>query len=48
MWGLLRWSSSEEPACKCKGHRFDPWSRQIPYTMGELTLCATTAEIHTL
>ena len=19
MWGLLRWSSSEEPACKCKG-----------------------------
>ena len=27
--GIPGWSSGEESAMQCKGHRFDPWSRKI-------------------
>ena len=32
--------------CQCKGHRFDPWSGEIPRASGKLSLCATTTEGH--
>ena len=30
------------------GHGFNPWSRKIPYATGQLSLCATTAELTNL
>ena len=29
---------------QCRGHRFDPWSRKIPYAAKQLSPCATTIE----
>ena len=29
-WAFL-WLSGEESACHCRRHRFDPWSRKIPW-----------------
>ena len=29
--GIPWWSSGEESAMQCKGHRFDPQSRKIPH-----------------
>ena len=32
--GLPWWLSAKEPACqyrRCKGHRYDPWVRKIPW-----------------
>ena len=26
------WLSGKEFARQCRGHRFDPWARKIPYT----------------
>ena len=31
-------------SAKCKGHGFDPWSKKIPHTVGQLSQWATTAE----
>ena len=42
--GLPRWRSDKEPACQCRGHEFDPWSRKIPHAMGQQSLWATTLE----
>ena len=42
--GLPWWSSGWESACQCRGHRFDPWSRKIPYASGQLSPWATTTE----
>ena len=41
--GLPWWSSGKEFTCQWRGHGFDPWSRNIPLTMGQLSPC-TTAE----
>ena len=30
--------------CRCKGHRFETWSRKIPHPMEQLSLWATTTE----
>jgi len=33
-YGLLRWHSDKEPACRCRRCRrlgFDPWVRKIPW-----------------
>ena len=29
--GFLNGSSSNEPACQCRRHRFNPWVRKIPW-----------------
>ena len=31
LFGLLRWLSGKESACKCWIHRFNPWVRKIPW-----------------
>ena len=38
------WASGKECALKCRGHRFDPWSRKVPYAMGQLSPCITATE----
>jgi len=38
------WYSGEESACQCREHRFNPWSRKIPYAAEQLSPCATTTE----
>ena len=30
-FGLPMWFSSEESACQCRRHRFDPWAGKIPW-----------------
>ena len=30
--GLPWWFSGKESACQCRRHRFDPWSRKIPWS----------------
>ena len=42
--GLPWWLSSKETTCQCRRHRFDSWSRKIPYAMEQLSPCATTTE----
>ena len=42
--GLRRRSRGWESTCQCRGHGFDPWSRKIPHSKGQLSPCATTAE----
>ena len=42
------WSSGREPACQCRRHGFDPWSRRIFYFSGQLNPCTTTAKGPTL
>ena len=45
---LSWWLSSKESACQCRRHRLDPWSRMIPRTSEQLSLCTTTREsLHT-
>ena len=39
--GLLWWSSVYKSACQCRGHRFNPWSRKISPTSGQLRPCTT-------
>ena len=36
-----RWES----VCRCRGHRFDPWSRKIPYTMEQQVPLITTTRV---
>ena len=31
-------------ACQCRGHRYKPWSRNIPHAAEQLSPCATTTE----
>ena len=28
---LPRWLSGKEPACQCRGHKFNPWVRKTPW-----------------
>ena len=44
--GLPWWSSGEDSACQCRGHRSHPWSGKIPHAEGQLSLCAPTTEAH--
>ena len=44
MGGLPWWSSGEESACQCRGHRFDPWSGMIPHASDQLSPYATAAK----
>ena len=34
------WLSGKESACQCRRHRLDPWSKEIPYAVEPLSLCA--------
>ena len=36
--GLPLWSSGWESPCQCMGHRFDPWSRRDPTSLGTAKL----------
>ena len=38
------WCSSKESTCQCRGHRFDPWSGNIPHATGPLIPRAPTTE----
>ena len=41
------WASQaqwQESVCQCRGHRFDPWSGNIPCAMEQLSPRATTTE----
>ena len=40
----LPWWRSGWSSCRCKGHRFDPWSGKIPHAAEQLSPCATTTE----
>ena len=42
--GLPWWRSGWESACQCRGHRFMPWSRNIPHAAEQLGPWATTTE----
>ena len=44
MGGLPWWSSGEESACQCRGHRFNPWFQKIPHAMGQLSLRVAITE----
>ena len=44
--GLPWWSSGEDSACWCRGHRSHPWSGKIPHAAGQLSPCAQTTEAH--
>ncbi|KAJ8790503.1 hypothetical protein J1605_004476 [Eschrichtius robustus] len=47
LWvGLLWWHSGWESACQCRGHGFEPWSRNIPHAAEQLSPHATTTEGH--
>ena len=41
--GLPWWLSGEESACQCRRHRFNPWSRKIPYVEGQPSPCTATS-----
>ena len=38
---IMNFPGGLESTCQCKRHRFDPWSRKIPYTKEQLSLCTT-------
>ena len=38
------WSSGKEFTLQCRGHWFNPWSRKIPYAVGQLSPGIATAE----
>ena len=42
--GLPWWLRGKEPACQCRGHRFDPWSRRIPPALERQSPCTTAVE----
>ena len=42
--GFPWWSSGEESASQCGGHRFYPWSGKIPHATGQLSSCTTSTE----
>ena len=35
------WLSSEESACQCRRHQFNPWSGQMLYASEQLSLSTT-------
>ena len=42
--GLPWWLSGKEPTCRCRRHRFDPWSGKIPHAVEQLSPRATITE----
>ena len=32
--------------CQCRGHRFDPCFGKIPHTVGQVSPCAASTEVH--
>ena len=34
----------KKSTCQCRRHRFDPWSRKIPYSAEQLSPSTTTTE----
>ena len=42
--GLPWWLSGGESACQCRGHRFGPWSGNIPHAMEQLNPCTTAVK----
>ena len=42
--GLPWWLSGKESTCRCRRHRFDPWSGRIPRGLEQLSPRATTME----
>ena len=42
--GLPSSHNGQESACRCRGHRFDPWPRKIPHAVERLSQCAATPE----
>ena len=42
--GLPWWRSGEESACRCRGHRFEPWSGKILHATEQLSPWAATTE----
>jgi len=38
------WLSGKESAYQFRRHEFNSWSRNIPVTMEQLSLCTTTVE----
>ena len=42
--GLSWWLSGQEPACQCRRHRFNSWSRKIPHVAEQLNSGTTTTE----
>ena len=43
--GLPSGLSGKESSCQCRGHRFDPWSRNIPQDGGKLGPRATVVGV---
>ena len=41
---LPSWPSGWESACQCRGHGFDPWSREIPHASERLIPWATATK----
>ena len=46
--GLPWWLSGSESACQCRGHRFDPWFKKIPYAVEQLSQCSAIREATTM
>jgi len=44
LMGLPWWFSGKESTCQCRRHGFNPWSREIPHAMEQLSPCTTTVE----
>ena len=44
--GLPRWSSGKESTGQSRGCEFSPWSRKIPRAVEQLSLYATTCDLH--
>ena len=42
--GLPWWSSGQESACQCRGHKFDLWSGKIPHAARQLSPCVMSTE----
>ena len=40
LWGLSWWLSRKETTCRCRRHRFDPWSGKIPHAEKQLSFRA--------
>ena len=38
------WRSGQESACRCREHRFEPWSGKIPRAAEQLRPCSTTTK----
>ena len=42
IWGFP--GGAVESTCQCRGHGFEPWSREITHATEQLSPCATTTE----